>query len=116
MNVAQRMAVGFDFRPRQKLDTFLVRREHRVEQAHGGGGRFLRHAADAPAGRFCDFAQIGMKLVEDHLQQRGFARPVAAHQPHAPPRGQRSARALYDFPARNADGDVVDNQHGGGCI
>ena len=116
MNVAQRMAVGFGFRPRQKLDAFLVCGQHGIEQTDVGGGRFLRHAANAPAGRFCDFAQIGMKLVEDHLQQRGFARPVAAYQAHAPPRGQRSARAFYDFPARNADGDVVDNQHGGGCI
>jgi hypothetical protein len=116
MNVAQLVRIVLDLRLRQKRDAFLVRCQYGVEQRYIAGRNFLRHLTNAPARGQADFAEVGVQLVQDGLEQRGFARAVAPDERGAPSRRQRSTRAFQNLAARNADGDVVDDQHDGGDI
>jgi hypothetical protein len=115
VDVAQLVRIGFCLRDGKQLCAFGIRSEHRVDQIGSAGWRFLGHRTDAPRRRYAGFPQIGMQLIEDQLQQCRFAGAVAADKSHAPTGGQACARALQDFAPGNADGDVVDDQHGGGA-
>jgi hypothetical protein len=42
----------------------------------------LGHLAHAPMGGQAEFATILMQIAGEQCKQRGFARTVAAHQPH----------------------------------
>lgn len=53
-----------------------------------------------------------MQLAEDHLEQRRFARAIASDQADAPARRQARAGAFQNVAARNADDEVVDDEHG----
>ena len=84
IDLAQPVAVGFMFGFGQKLQPFRIGLQHGVEQAGIGAGRFLRHRAHAPGRGPADLAVIGMQLAQDHLEQGGLARAVAADQADAP--------------------------------
>ena len=72
---------------------------------------FLRHRADFPVARPGHIAAVRRELAQDHLQQRGFARAVAADQADAAPGRHIGGGAGDDFAAGDADSDVVETQH-----
>ena len=96
----------------EKLGALGIGREHRVDQALRTRRGFLRHRADAPAPAQLDFAGFAFIFAEDQLQQRGLARPVAADQADLAPVRDRGAGAIQDQTAGNANGDIVDDEHG----
>ena len=101
---------------RQKARAFGIGLQHRVDQADIGAGRFLRHRAHAPGIGPAHLAVVGMQLAQDHLEQGGFARAIAADQADAAARGKIGGGAGQDFPSRDPHHDVVDRQHLPGLI
>jgi hypothetical protein len=85
--------------------------QNRVDQADIGAGRFLRHRAHPPGIGPADLAVIGVKLPQDHLEQGGFSRAVAADQADAPARGKIGGGAGEDLPPRDPYHNIVDCQH-----
>ena len=93
----------------------MIGGQHRIEQAFGAARRFLGDGADFPIARPRNLAHIGGEFTQDHFQQRRFAGAVAADQTDAAARRQIGGRAGDDLAAGDADGDVVETQHGGGA-
>ena len=111
INVAQLVTIGLMLGRGQKPGALRIGLQHRVDQADITAGRFLRHRAHAPGIGPAHLAVIGVKLPQDHLEQGGFSRTVAADQADPPARGKIGGGAGQDFPPRDPHHDVVDCQH-----
>ena len=86
--------------------------EHDVDQALGAVGRFLGQAPDAPSRRHLDVAMLGRDVVGDDVEQRALAAAVAADEADSRAVRNPNRGVLDQQPAGNADGKVVDDQHG----
>ena len=105
-----RVVRGLRFR--QQARAFDVGGEHDVDQAFRAVGRLLRKPPDAPARRQLNAPCSAAMIARDYAEQRGLAAAVAPHQPD-PGTGRNARRRLVDQkPAGNADGKVVDVEHG----
>ena len=104
-------AVG-PLRFRHQARTFDIGGEDDGMQRLGAGRRLLRHRADAHALGHRDRARIHRPLAEDRLEQGGLAGPVAADETDAGAIGDREARAVEDQALADAEGEVVDAEHG----
>src|SRR5262245_32721804 len=86
--------------------------EHHVDQAVGTVWGFLCQAADAPTLRPLDLAVLGGDIAGDDVEQRALAAAVAADEADPRPLRNPDRGVLDQKPAGNADGQVVDDQHG----
>jgi hypothetical protein len=96
----------------QQSRTLFRRREHGLERRRRPARRFLGEIADARAGRRLDGSAVGLIEPGDDFQQRGFSRPVAAHQTDTRFRGQRRRGVIEDEMTAEAEGDAVKRNHG----
>ena len=87
--------------------------EHDLDQRLLGAGRFLRDLADAHVLRQADRAGLGRELAADRVEQRRLAGAVAADQPGLRAGRQGDRGMVEEQPAGDAQGKVVDDEHGG---
>ena len=99
-------------RLRQQPRALLVGGEHELDQAVGPAGGLLRHLADAGRAGNVDGAVVGRQLAGDQAQQRGLARAVAADEADLVAGGNAHRRLVEEDAAFDAEGEVVDMQHG----
>jgi hypothetical protein len=86
--------------------------EHGVEQRDRGRRVLLVHRRDAGVLRIADLPVAGVKLVEDQLEQRGFAHAVAADETHMGAHGNADGRVVKKPAAPGVECQVIDLQHG----
>jgi hypothetical protein len=96
------------FQQRRALD---IGGQHRVQQSDRAAGRFLRHRADARAGRHADLSAIDAQHAGQQLQKGRFAGPVGADQTGLMPRRNARARILQQRPPGDSVSQIVDLQH-----
>ncbi len=86
--------------------------ENPVEEAIRSARRFLGDTADAGSARQRHVARVGMQVAGDQLQQRRFARAVAADEAHPMAFGDGRGGAFEDRLAFDVERQIVDMQHG----
>lgn len=101
-----RIVGGFRFL--QQRVALQIGLQHHVDEAFRAVGRFLREAADAPAGRQGDASGFKRQVAADRVKQRRFADPVAADKADARA-GNDLYRAVVDQePSGNPDRNISD--------
>ena len=100
------------FRLGEQARAFAVGGEHELDQALRSARRFLRHPADAGGAGNIDAAVVGLQLARDQAQQRGLARAVAPDEADLVPRRDARRGLVEDDAPLDAEGEVVDVQHG----
>ena len=113
---AMRAGIVRGLRLGQQPRALRVGGQHELDQALGSAGGLLRHRADAGRARDVDGAVVGRKLAGDQAQQRGLARAVAADEADLVARGNAHGRLVEENAAFDAEGEVVDVQHGAQAI
>ena len=91
-----------------------VGRQHDVEYGNIARRRFLRYGADARLLDQIDAAAVDGNMPLDQMKQGGLAGAVLADKAGLAAGRQRHRRALEQFAALDAIGEVVDSQHGRG--
>ena len=97
---------------RQQVGAFRIGAQHHLDQPVRAVRSFLRQPPDAPARRHGDAAVLRCHIAGDHREQRGLAGAVAPDQADARPGRNIDRSALDQRAAGDADGKVVDDQHG----
>ncbi len=100
--------VGGGFGLGQQLGAFGIGGEHRVEERDLVAGHLLRDAADAGAGGQGDGAAFQRQLAPDQLEERGFARAIAADQAHLVACRDGGGGGLEKRAALDIEGQVCD--------
>ena len=99
----------------QKRGALVIGIEHRLARRALTARRLLRDPVDARMAAQAHLAGIRRELAPDQAQERGLAAAVGADQADALAGRQVHARLLEQQPPAEAQGDVVQVQHGAGA-
>ncbi len=113
MNVGDAARVFGGFGLGQKGAALGIGGQDRIQQAGRIRGRFLRHRADPRRRADAHRTFVRMGVAQDHSEQGGLARSVAADKAHLSSLRQVEGGFFEQHPSAQAKGHVIHMQHGG---